>query len=91
MRITLGFHQCKKPLELMERLLAAVPELRGVRFAAALVRRTAAGGIFYRYFGGPNHTQPIETWSSIRLARCVTPSECANRLCSAPGYSGCIS
>ena len=66
-------------------VLAAVPQLQRVHFAAVLVRRTASGGVLYRYFGGPNHTQPFETWSSSKIFAVANAAVTAERACPAVG------
>lgn len=66
-------------------VLASVPQLQAVRFAAVLVRRAASGGVFYRYFGGPNYTQPFETWSSSKIFAMANAAVTVERQCPAVG------
>ena len=62
-------------------VLSSVPELQRVRMAAVLVRRTASGGVFYRYFGGLNHTVPFETWSSSKIFAIANAAITVERQC----------
>ncbi len=66
-------------------VLAAVPQLRAVKMAVVLVRRTASDGIFYRYFGGPNYTEPFETWSSSKIFAMANAAVTVERQCPAIG------
>ena len=64
-------------------VLERVPELYAVNFAAVAVKRTDAGEVFYRYFGGPNYTEPFETWSSSKIFAMANAAVTLERDCDA--------
>jgi hypothetical protein len=73
-----------KSVQVDTRVLASVPELSSVRFAAVIIRRSASG-VFYRYFGGPNYEQPFETWSSSKIFAMANAATAVDRRCPAIG------
>lgn len=64
--------------------LGSVPQLQTVKMAAIAVQRTSTGA-YYRYFGGPNYTQPFETWSSSKIFAIANAAVTVTRQCPAVG------